>query len=513
MILKNTFLNILTLLFSLNLILSLSANATNKTETKPNIIIFLVDDMGLMDTSVQFIIDKDGNPIKQPLNDYYRTPNMEKLAKTGIRFTNFYAHSVCSPTRTSIMSGQNSARHGVTNWVRSEGNNKTPFGPPEWNWEGLSKSSVTLPRTLQQAGYRTIHAGKAHFGPIGYEGEDPLNIGFDVNIAGNSYGQPGSYYGKDGFGHIKGNKRRAVIGLEKYHGKDVFLTEALTLEANKAISQAKEEGKPFFLHMAHYAVHAPFQSDSRFAKNYKDSGESEKAQAYATLIEGIDKSLGDIVQHVKNLGIAENTIILFLGDNGSDAPLKVENDYSSSAPLKGKKGHHWEGGMRVPFIASWATPQASNKNQQKLAIPQNSIQSQMGTIFDLLPTVCELAETKPQKGHKTDGIILHKQLEGKRNKNHPELFLNHFPHGQHRTNYFTSLVKENWKIIYHYQTAGSPRYELFNLNNDPYEATDLSKKDSKQLKIMMKVLVEKLEDSNALYPEKDGKELKVLMPI
>ena len=115
----------LTSILTFLLIFPISGNATKLNEEKPNIVIFLVDDMGLMDTSVQFIIDKEGNPVKQPLNDYYRTPNMERLAKNGIRFSNFYAHSVCSPTRTSLMSGQNSARHGVTNWVRSEGNNKT----------------------------------------------------------------------------------------------------------------------------------------------------------------------------------------------------------------------------------------------------------------------------------------------------------------------------------------------------------------------------------------------------
>lgn len=502
----------LTSILTILLFFPIVGNATKQNEEKPNIVIFLVDDMGLMDTSVEFIIDKNGNPVKQPLNDYYHTPNMENLSKSGIRFSNFYAHSVCSPTRTSLMSGQNSARHGVTNWVRSEGNNKTPFGPPNWNWEGLSKSSVTLPRTLQQAGYRTIHVGKAHFGPIGYEGEDPLNIGFDVNIAGNSYGQPGSYYGTDGFGHINGNKSRAVPGLEKYHGKEIFLTEALTLEANNAISNAKNDGRPFFLYMAHYAVHAPFNSDPRFAENYKNLGKSEKAQAYATLIEGIDKSLGDIVNHIKDIGLGENTIILFLGDNGSDAPLPIEENYSSSVPLKGKKGNHWEGGMRVPFIASWVTPQENNKTQQKLAIPQNSIQTQMGTIFDVFSTVCELADANPPKAHKTDGITLHKQLEGKNNKRHPELFLNHFPHA-HRSNYFTSLVKENWKVIYHYQIKGEPRYELFNLKDDPFEANGLAEKDPSQLKKMMNSLLEELDDSNALYPEKEGKELNIILPL
>ena len=334
---------------------------------------------------------------------------------------------------------------------------------------------------------------------------------FDVNIAGNSFGQPGSYYGKEGFGHIKGNKNRAVPGLEKYHGKEIFLTEALTLEANTAITSAKEEGKPFFLYMAHYAVHAPFHSDPRFAKNYKDSGKSEKAQAYATLIEGIDKSLGDIVAQIKSLGLGENTIILFLGDNGSDAPLPIKEDYSSSEPLKGKKGNHWEGGMRVPFIASWTKVNGNNNMQQKLAIPQNSIQTQMGTIFDVFSTVCALADIKPPKDHKIDGITLHKQLEGKRNGNHPEVFLNHFPHA-HRTNYFTSLVKENWKVIYHYQVDGSPRYELFDLEQDPLEANDLRTQNPKKLKKMMQLLVKELQDSKALYPEKDGKKLVLIMP-
>jgi arylsulfatase A-like enzyme len=507
---KSLFAVVLIILFHFNLVYATGTNDGKRD--KPNIVIFLVDDMGLMDTSVQFIIDKDGNPIKQALNDFYRTPNMEILAETGIRFSNFYAHSVCSPTRTSLMTGQNSARHRVTNWVKSEANNKTPFGPSEWNWEGLNKFSVTLPKILQQAGYKTIHAGKAHFGPIGYEGEDPLNIGFDINIAGNSFGQPGSYYGKEGFGHITGNKSRAVPGLEKYHGTDIFLTEALTLEANIAISNAKKEGKPFFLYMAHYAVHAPFHSDPRFAKNYKKSGKSKKAQAYATLIEGIDKSLGDIVQHINKLGLGKNTMILFLGDNGSDAPLPILEGYSSSVPLKGKKGNHWEGGMRVPFIASWATPQKNTKNQQKLAIPQNTIQPQMGTIFDVFSTVCDLAGANPPKNHKTDGKTLNKQLEGKKDKNHPEVFLNHFPHA-HRTNYFSSIVKGEWKVIYHYQVDGNPRYELFNLKNDPFEANDLSNKYSKQLKAMLEILTKELENNNALYPQKEGKELMILMPL
>lgn len=468
--------------------------------------------MGLMDTSVPFLTDAEGNLINYPLNEYYITPNMEQLAAQGIRFTNFYAHSVCSPSRTSIMTGQNSARHGVTNWIKSENNNRTAFGPSNWNWKGLDKSSVTLPGLLQQKGYKTIHVGKAHFGPFNSEKEDPRHLGFDINIGGSSIGQPGSYLGTESFGHTGGNKSRAVPNLEKYHGQDIFLTEALTLEANQAITQAQKEGKPFFLNMSHYAVHSPFYSDPRFADHYKDSGKSEEVQAYATLIEGMDKSLGDIVQHVKDLGLGENTLILFLGDNGSDAPLPIENDYSSSSPLKGKKGNHWEGGMRVPFIAAWITPKEKASNQEKLPIQQNGVQEQLGSILDIFPTLSHLTNITPPEGYILDGFDLHDQFDGLKNKKRDELFLNHFPHGDHRSNYFTSLVNSDWKIVYHYQPETQPLYELFNLKTDPFETTNLAGENPEQLQMMMTLLSEEMDKKKALYPEKEERQLELMMP-
>lgn len=477
----------------------------------PNIIVFLVDDMGLMDTSVPFLTDADGNPVTYPLNNFYQTPNMEILASQGIRFSNFYAHSVCSPSRTAILTGQNSARHGVTNWIQSEENNRTEFGPADWNWKGINKNSTTLTRLLQLHGYKTIHVGKAHFGPFDSEGEDPLNLGFDINIGGSSIGQPGSYLGTEGFGHTGGNKSRAVPGLGKYHDQDIFLTEALTLEANASITQAKEEGKPFFLNMAHYAVHAPFYSDPRFAEKYKNAGYPEKAQAYATLIEGIDNSLGDIMKHVKELGMGEYTLILFLGDNGSDAPLPIENDYSSSFPLKGKKGNHWEGGMRVPFIAAWVSPNTSSPIQRKLPIAQNAIQEQVGTIIDLFPTLASLVGFSNPEGHLLDGFPLQTQLNAKQNTSREELFLNHFPHG-HRSNYFTSLVNSDWKVIYHYPVDGEATYELFNLKADPFEMENLAESNPAQLKMMMEAMYAEMTSKKALYPEKDGKVLELIMP-
>ncbi|HUG18345.1 MAG TPA: sulfatase-like hydrolase/transferase, partial [Planctomycetaceae bacterium] len=134
------------------LILLTISNLSATAAERPNIVVFLVDDMGVMDTSVPFLTDESGNPKRYPLNDYYRTPNMERLAARGIRFNQFYAMSVCSPTRISIMTGQNAARHHATNWINPERNNAGPLGPSDWNWEGLKKSNVTLPGLLAAAG-------------------------------------------------------------------------------------------------------------------------------------------------------------------------------------------------------------------------------------------------------------------------------------------------------------------------------------------------------------------------
>ncbi len=277
----------------------LAAGVSASEADRPNIIVMLVDDMGVMDTSVPFLTDEQGQPKRYPLNEYYRTPNMQRLANQGIRFNNFCAMSVCSPTRISIMTGQNAARHRTTYWINPDQNNAGPNGPKDWNWNGLTSSSTTLARILQSSGYRTIHVGKGHFGPRGSEGENPLNLGFDVNVGGSSIGQPGSYYGAQDYGNKpnpqkpKAKITHGVPGLEKYYGSDTFLTEALTLEAKSHVSQAVADGKPFFLYFPQYAVHAPFNSDPRFAAHYESSGKSKQAQAFATLIEGMDKSLGD----------------------------------------------------------------------------------------------------------------------------------------------------------------------------------------------------------------------------
>ena len=481
----------------------------------PNIVVFLVDDMGIMDTSVPFLTGRDGQPERHPLNAFYRTPNMERLAARGIRFNRFSSMSVCSPTRVSLMTGQNSARHRVTNWINPDANNRGPKGPPDWNWLGLKPGDVTLPNILRDAGYKTIHVGKGHFAPRGKPGEDPRAIGFDENVGGASFGAPGSYFGADGFGLKKGNKSNAVPGLAQYHGTGTFLTEALTREATARVSAAVEEKRPFFLYFAHYAVHSPFQSDPRFAANYANSGKNPRAQAFATLVEGMDKSLGDLMDHLEKLGVAENTVVFFLGDNGSDAPLGDHQSVACSAPLRGGKGSQYEGGTRVPFIASWLKPDPAQPAQRKLPIPAGAIQAQPAAVYDLFPTILSLAESKVPATHAVDGGDLARMLSGRADDGHSTTFLMHFPHAPHRCDYFTTWREGNWKVIYHYfpcKSSNGSRHQLFNLKDDPYEQADLAGTRPEELRRLMNGMVGALENQKATFPVDGGKELKPAAP-
>jgi arylsulfatase A-like enzyme len=486
--------------------------------TPPNIVIMLVDDMGVMDTSLPFLTDAKGQPKRYPLNDFYHTPNMERLAASGVRFNNFCAMSVCSPTRISIMTGQNAARHRTTNWINPDNANAGPQGPPEWNWQGIKPGDVTLPGLLQGTGYRTIHVGKGHFAPRAFDAADPSKIGFDINVGGGSIGAPGSYYGKQKFDRpAKANAKvkrgsHAVQGLEKYHGQDIFLTEALTLEAKAHVSDAVKDKKPFFLYFAQYAVHAPFDSDPRFAAHYKDSGKPANAQAFATLIEGMDKSLGDVLDHLDSLGVADNTLIFFLGDNGSDAPLGHQHEVACAAPLRGKKGSHYEGGMRVPFIVAWAKPNDTNEHQKRLPIAQNSIQSQQAAVYDMFPTILGLTSVQKPASHALDGKKLDTLLTASPDSGRDEKFLMHYPHAPHRTDYFTTFRDGEWKVIYHYfptEVSGGSHYQLFNLKADPFEQNDLAKTHPAELKKMMQGLSAGLEAQSAVYPVEKGTQTPV----
>jgi arylsulfatase A-like enzyme len=506
-----------------------AANPDNSA--KPNIVIVLGDDQGIMDTSVPFLTDEAGKPKRYPLNEFMHTPNMERLAAQGIRFNNFYAMSVCSPTRVALMTGQNSARHHVTNWIHPLTNNAGPHGPPNWNWNGLTKDDVTLPRLLQKAGYRTIEVGKGHFGPHDSQGGDPRNLGFDINIAGGAWGSPATYFGEKNYGNASAaatpldragkGSRSAVPGLEKYHGTPTHLTEALTLEANAQIADAVHAGQPFFLYLSHYAAHSAdnhhFETDPRFAKNYNKweltpvghTWMEADARSFATLVEGVDKSLGDVLDHLDRLGVAENTLVLFLGDNGSDSPWGGAIEVASASPLRGKKGSNYEGGLRVPFIAAWAKPNISNPNQQRLPIAAGTIQSQLAAIYDLFPTILDLAGVKAPAAHVMDGQRLDALLAGRPDPRHNETFLLHYPHATGRTIYCSSYREGDWKVLYHYFpsiVSDGGHYQLFNLRDDLSEQYNLATREPERLRRMMQALITALETQGAQYPVgKDGK--------
>lgn len=479
------------------------ASCSGRTEAvKPNIIVFLVDDMGLMDTSVPFLTDSAGRPVRHALNSWYRTPNMQRLADQGVRFSQFYAQSVSSPSRASLMTGQNATRHGVTNWIYSESNNRNTYGPPDWNWQGLDSADYTLARMLSDAGYRTIHVGKAHFGPFGSQGEDPLNLGFDVNVAGCSIGEPGSYYGKDGYGLYRGTRSRAVPGLEEFFGSDTFLTDALTIRAEEEMSKAIEEGVPFYLNMAHYAVHGPFMMDKRYEAHYRDSSFNGSAVKFATLIEGMDRSLGEIMDFLERKGVAGNTLIFFLGDNGSDAPLGDERGYGSSAPLKGMKGTEFEGGMRVPFIVAWASASAAGRGAQRaFPIPHGEIRTRPGTIMDIYPTIAALTGAEVPESHPVDGHDLSRIILYGEDSSHPDTFLMHFPH-DHRGKYFTAYREGDWKLIYYWspEKPSAAHRVLYNLVSDPYETEDVSAMHPDVASMLLEHMAARLEMEGARYP-------------
>ncbi len=443
---------------------------------RPNIVLFLVDDMGWQDTSVPFHTEATD------FNRRFHTPHMEQLARSGMKFTQAYACSVCSPTRVSLMTGLNAARHRVTNWTlkknASNDRGHPQLGFPAWNVNGLSPKpniertvhAKALPAHLSEAGYRTIHVGKAHFGAIGTPGSDPGNIGFDVNIAGHAAGGPGSYLGQQDFSAAwrKADRVWDVPDLESYHGRDVFLTEALTIEANKAVDQAVADGKPFFLYMSHYAVHVPFAADSRFYQKYREAGMNETEAMYAAMVEGMDKSLGDILNNIERHSLSDNTIILFMSDNGGlSAHGRGGEPHTHNKPLSSGKGSAHEGGIRVPMIVSWPGVTATG-----------AVCTQPVIIEDFFPTILEMAGLSEVKqiGGGVDGRSFVNLARGETDPARDDRPLVwHFPNnwGPQGPGIGPSSAIRlgDWKLIYYHE---SQQYELFNLAVDLGEQNNLA---------------------------------------
>ncbi len=480
---------------------------------KPNIILFMVDDMGWQDTSVPFWKERTH------FNDLYQTPNMERLAAEGMKFTQAYACAVCSPTRTSLMTGMNAARHRVTNWTLrynfSQDQPDDVLEMPVWNMNGLqpvdtiphSVYATTLPQLLRDNGYHTIHCGKAHWGTMDTPGENPINLGFDVNIAGHAAGGLGSFLGERNFGNEgKGmhTKPWGVPGMEKYHGDTINLTHALTLEAIAALDKSRETGKPFFLYLSHYTVHTPIEPDHRYIQKYREMGLDEREARYASMIEGMDQSLGDLMDYLDNNGLTKNTIILFMSDNGGvSATARGREPHTHNWPLSSGKGSAYEGGIREPMIVIWPGK-----------VQPGSVCNDYLIIEDFFPTILEMAGVNDyQTVQEVDGISFVPMLlqtgitsEGR------DLFW-HYPNkwGSSGPGIGTTstIRRGDWKLIYWYKDQS---FELYNISDDISEKNNLADKNPEKVNELALKLGEYLRSVQADRPINKETTLLVAWP-
>jgi hypothetical protein len=349
--------------------------------------------------------------------------------------------------------------------------------------------------------------GKAHFGALGTPGADPINLGFDVNIAGHAAGGPGSFYGTHRYSAAgrSGASVWDVPGLEKYHGQTVYLTDALTREAAIAIADAVQAGVPFFLNMAHYAVHAPIMADSAFVDRYPGADPIEAA--YASMIEGTDASLGVILETLEDLGVAENTIILFMSDNGGlsahargTTPMGTGPN-THNLPLRSGKGSAYEGGTRVPMIVAWARSDSSAPAQAGLPVLPRTRTGAPVVSHDFFPSILQMAGIARPEGYAADGRSFVPILAGVSDGDTDRRLGWHYPHkwGPEGPGLdpFTSLREGDWRIIYFYRDR---RWELYDLSRDLGETTNLLTVNPRMAARMADAMLGWVRDLDAQLP-------------
>lgn len=490
------------------------------TKNQPNIVFFLVDDMGWVDSSVQY-----GDEL-YPYNLRYNTPNMQRLSERSTVMGNAYAQAVSTPTRISIMTGMNAAHAGITNWTSPykdtysdasgggfsmvDGSTRgdgviagDALSHPEWNINGISPEpgvphtqyADPMVRFLKDAGYFTIHVGKAHWAAAGTPGVNPYNQGFCVNIAGTMAGMPRNYQGTENYGNTKELWNEfAVQNLVEYYGTPTHLTEALTREALKALDYPIRHHKPFYLYMANYATHTPIQPDERFVQKYRDAGMDEGQARYASMVEGVDKSLGDIMDYLESRGVADNTVIIFMTDNGGNSENKAKGGvpHTQNLPLREGKGSCYEGGVRVPLMFFW--PGHSRTGRCNIPV----------ICEDLFPTILEIAGVR---GYNTvqpiDGQSLVPLITGKGKgpaEDRPLVF--HFPHKWKPYDLvdidFLSAVRcGDWKLVYR---IASGTLELYNLREDIGERNDVAAENPEIVQRLAGELGSRLREWNAPMP-------------
>ncbi|RED50327.1 sulfatase [Seonamhaeicola aphaedonensis] len=455
----------------------------NKKETiskKPNIVFILADDLGAYDLSYAG-------------SKYYETPNIDAIASEGVQFTQGYAScQVCSPSRASLMTGQDPARHGITDWIGAATGRKwgdhynTKVMPPDYQ-HALADSSITIAEALKQNGYKTFFAGKWHLGDEPYS---PENNGFDINKGGWEVGGPkGGYYAP---------WRNPKLDY-KYKGEN--LTKRLALETADFIEANKE--KPFFAYLSFYAVHGPIETTEAKWKKYRDKAEAQGIPdsgfemearlpirnvqdnpVYAGLVESMDNAVGVVLDKLKELGLDDNTIVIFTSDNGGVASGDAFS--TTNYPLRGGKGYQWEGGIREPYLIK--VPMLKNTPKQ-VAYPVSGI--------DFYPTLLDLVGAETNPNHKVDGISLLPLLNGGA-LNERALFW-HYPHYGNQGGDPVSIIRKgDYKLIHFWEDG---RDELYNLTSDPSEKHNISKEKEAIVEGLRTELDTYLKSMNAKTPE------------
>lgn len=438
---------------------------------KPNVVILLIDDLGWKDPGFMG-------------SRFYETPNIDKLSRQGVVFTNAYAAcAVCSPTRASIQTGRYPARLGVTDWIRArfqlntaevkapqpfeENGDKKLRTPSNPYW--MESGEMTLAEVFKQSGYFTCHIGKWHLGPDDYY---PEKQGYDLNIAGCDMGQPVSYF--DPYSNAKG----VSFPNLKPRQKGEYLEDRLADELKTVIGQHKD--KPFFINMCNYAVHTPLMAKPEIVKKYQSKTvvDGQKNAVYAAMIESMDEAVGSLMNTLQENSLMENTIVIFLSDNGG---LIGPTDNS---PLRSGKGYPYEGGIRIPMIVSWPGK-----------IEEGKVSDLPVSTVDLLPTLCALTNT-PLPGAELDGRDISPVLKGKK-LNQVPLFW-HFPHYRGDDVVPYSIIRDgDWKLIKRYEGTA---FELFNLKDDPEEKTESAEKFPDKVRELDHKLQTWLKQTNARMP-------------
>lgn len=425
-------------------------------QDKPNIILITVDDLGWADLGCYGA-------------DFHKTPNIDKLSDQGLRFSNAYAAGpVSSPTRASILTGKSPARLKMTIWSEAAERAVTQkkLIPPICN-SVLPLEENTLAEILKSAGYLTAHVGKWHLGGMGYL---PENQGYDVSIGATHWGCPATF-----FYPYKGTiyeSHRFIPDLELGPNDNYFedrtgeyLTDRLTDEALKIIEDAGK--RSFFLNLNYYTVHIPIEAKKSDIELFEKSKKEEyhhQNEIYAAMIYCLDQNIGRIMNKLKELNIYENTLLIFISDNGGVINEWESRIVTTNYPLRSGKGALYEGGIRVPLIMHGYSL-GKNKLGKVIDVPV--------ITSDLYPTILDIALNAENLNLvNMDGISFSTLLKDKKDEKLKRDLYWHYPHYYSGTTTPVSAIRSgNFKLIYYYEDG---KTELYNLKNDISESIDIS---------------------------------------